>query len=642
MSTASRLAEVLPDYEVSTELGRGAMGIVHLGRHRRLDRNVAIKELPAAFAADPEVRERFLTEARVLAGLDHPHVVPVYDYVERDGYCVLVMEELPGGTVWDRFTSDGFTMAGACAVVMASCAGLHHAHEGGVLHRDVKPENLMFAKDGALKVTDFGIAKMVSGQRTLATMDGGVLGTPAYMAPEQAEGKDVGKSADVYALGVMLFELLSGRLPFEADTPTAMLVQRVTRDAPDLRTMASQVPDGIAEVAMAALSRSENDRPGSAEELGVELGHAAASAWGPDWLDGSGLVVRGADRLVTAARTTISPATGGPSGTTVTGQGDARATIAPSDGPTVGTGAAPATVGPDAAPVVPEAEQAADDAPATPDLRAEIAAETQRSIVKPTRSTHLAGGVDLNDEQVELVDVADVIKAPAVPWWALAVFAVAAAVTAIIAMSGVGDPAEPVDDLGATFAAAGDPIELDLSDPVTVRAAGVSEVRLGVGVFGQTIATGEWTPVEGGTAEVEPGLGRWFVAGNVTGTIEGRNGEDGEVLATEVPFRATQPWFATVAGGLVVLGVLLTLAYAESNLRPLRRGRRRMSRIVGAGLTGALAGATAVLGTVVHGSTAATMATLLPAVATGGVAGLALAWFLAGRGRRRRMKKAKQ
>ena len=207
------------------------MGIVFLGRHARLGRLVAIKELPPTFAADPEVRERFSTEARTLASLSHPHIVPIYDYVERDGLCLIVMEELPGGTVWDRFTTTGLTPPTACAVVVACCAALQHAHDKGVLHLDVKPDNLMFARDTAIKVTDFGISRVLSGDHTLGTVDGQVLGTPAYMSPEQARGSELTPKSDVYSAGVMLYELLSGHLPWAgAESATDLLLKRLRED----------------------------------------------------------------------------------------------------------------------------------------------------------------------------------------------------------------------------------------------------------------------------------------------------------------------------------------------------------------------------------------------------------------------------
>ncbi|MGH7607972.1 MAG: serine/threonine-protein kinase, partial [Gemmatimonadales bacterium] len=177
---------VLPAYEFGEELGIGAWGVVRAARHRQLGREVAIKQLPPVAAADESVRARFVAEARVLAALDHPHIVPVYDFVEREGLCLLIMERLTGGTLWDRFVAGDLDVQASCAAILAACAGLQHAHQRGTLHRDVKPQNLMFSVDGVLKVTDFGMAKVLGGSTTLASRDGQVLGTPAYMAPEQA------------------------------------------------------------------------------------------------------------------------------------------------------------------------------------------------------------------------------------------------------------------------------------------------------------------------------------------------------------------------------------------------------------------------------------------------------------------------
>src|SRR6184192_3465583 len=171
------VAAALPLYEVEGELGHGAWGVVLAGRHRQLGRDVAIKQLPRSFGTDPAVRSRFIAEARLLASLEHPHIVPLYDYVEHEGLCLLVMERLTGGTVWNRARAGGFAQQSACAVALATCAALHYAHQRGVLHRDVKPENLMFSALGDLKVTDFGIAKVVGGAATVDTRAGDVLGT---------------------------------------------------------------------------------------------------------------------------------------------------------------------------------------------------------------------------------------------------------------------------------------------------------------------------------------------------------------------------------------------------------------------------------------------------------------------------------
>ncbi len=281
--------DALPNYEVGAELGRGGWGVVLAGRHRQLGREVAIKQLPRAFAADESVRARFVTEARLLASLDHPHIVPVYDFVERDGLCLLVMEQLPSGTLWSRFSTDGFTQPAAAAAVLAAIAGLQAAHEHQILHRDVKPENLMFSATGALKVTDFGIAKVVGGDGTLATRAGEVVGTPAYIAPEQARGGELSPATDVYAVATMFYELLSGQLPFADDADAMALLFKHAFETPTpLRDRAPFVPEGIAEVVMRGLATDPGDRYATAEAFGVAIAEACTNGVGSRLAGGRG------------------------------------------------------------------------------------------------------------------------------------------------------------------------------------------------------------------------------------------------------------------------------------------------------------------------------------------------------------------
>jgi len=295
-----RVMAALPAYEIGEELGRGAWGVVRAGRHRQLGRDVAIKQLPPVAALDPAVRGRFVAEARVLAGLDHPHIVPVYDFVECEGLCLLIMERLTGGTLWDRFIVGDLDVPASCAAILAACAGLHHAHQRGTLHRDIKPANLMFSADGVLKVTDFGMAKVVGGSITLASPEGQVLGTPAYMAPEQASGRRLGPGTDIYAVATVLYELLSGRLPFPKDSkPIATLYRHVHEQPLPLREIAPWVPDPVADVTMTALSTSPVDRYESAEAFGVALAMAAFEVWGAGWLSQAGLAV--SDSLIITA-----------------------------------------------------------------------------------------------------------------------------------------------------------------------------------------------------------------------------------------------------------------------------------------------------------------------------------------------------
>src|SRR3954454_13546571 len=182
---SARLAAALPAYEIGPVLGRGAFAVVFAARHARLGREVAIKRLSATLLSDAASRERFAAEARLLASLDHPHIVRVHDYVEEQRVCALVMERLHGGTLAERMRAGRVPWARACAITVAALHGLEHAHRHGILHRDVKPENLLFGDGELVKVADFGIAKVVSAQGARLTATAAVLGTPAFMAPEQ-------------------------------------------------------------------------------------------------------------------------------------------------------------------------------------------------------------------------------------------------------------------------------------------------------------------------------------------------------------------------------------------------------------------------------------------------------------------------
>lgn len=282
------MAQLLPAYEIGDEIGRGGWGIVLDGRHRQLGRDVAIKQLPRAFGNDPAVRARFVSEARVLASLDHPHIVPVYDYVEQDGMCLLVMEKLVGGTVWSHFSQHGLSHENACAIALATLTALERAHRRGVLHRDIKPENLLLSGSNVLKVSDFGIASVIGGSQTVATRKGEILGTPAYMAPEQAQGAELSPATDVYAVGVMLYELLSGQLPFAEDgDPFVLLYRHVYEQPKPLLDVAPDMDSGVADTVMRAMAKGPADRFPSAQAFGVALAERATGAWGVGWLSES-------------------------------------------------------------------------------------------------------------------------------------------------------------------------------------------------------------------------------------------------------------------------------------------------------------------------------------------------------------------
>jgi serine/threonine protein kinase len=303
------LSNALPAYDIGEELGQGGMGVVVSGQHRQLDRRVAIKQLPAAVAADPGLRRRFTAEARVLASLDHPHVVPVYDFVEGEGVCLLVMELLPGGTLRSRVSAaGGFTAQHAVAVSLACLSGLAAAHRRGILHRDVKPENMLFSSSEVLKVTDFGIAKVIGGPGTVLTRAGELIGTPAYIAPEQVRGSDLSPATDVYAVATMLYELIAGVLPFPPDgEDVAVLFKHAYEKPIPLRDVAPGVPDPVAEVVMRALATEPADRFATAESFGIALAEAGTQAWGPGWLSAEQVPIMDAGPIIGATGQPSAP-----------------------------------------------------------------------------------------------------------------------------------------------------------------------------------------------------------------------------------------------------------------------------------------------------------------------------------------------
>jgi serine/threonine protein kinase/MFS family permease len=593
------ITAALPDYDVEREIGRGGMGVVFLGKHARLGRRVAIKELPPSFAADSGVRERFSTEARTLASLAHPHIVPIYDYVEREGLCLIVMEELPGGTVWDRFTSAGLTPPTACAIVIACCAALQHAHDEGVLHLDVKPDNLMFANNTAIKVTDFGISRVVSGDRTLGTLDGQVLGTPAYMSPEQARGDELTKASDVYSTGIMLYELLSGHLPWSGgETATDLLLKRLREAPTPLRNRAPHVPAALSDVVMKAIEREPADRYPSAEAFGIAIGSACADSWGPNWLDSAGVSIIGSERLSMAARTTRNQApvrTTGPV-TNVTGSPEvAPQTIIGDSGETEG-GEKRAAQTIAAGAVAPVSGEVAPVAPAPQEF-----APMEFEVVRAAGADRIQGA-NLNEIAASaFVDVSDVINEPVstrVPAIIAALLLVAAVLGAVFLFEAptydAQVPRGSTVTIGGERLAAGKTVEIDTAENVPVVVTGAlaqrslkSELKFSVAGIPVGSAT---TNMAFGKGEFDTGAVRYLAAGNVKGTVT-FSGKENQVGETEFAAKVKRPFFLTAMGVGGILILLAAFAYFESSIRPLRRGRRRVMAYIGCALSMAVGAA---------------------------------------------------
>src|SRR5688572_148040 len=262
LARADAVGRQLGPYTIVAPLGAGGMGEVYRARDTKLGRDVAIKILPSHFTADPERRARFAREARLLATLNHPHIGAIYGLEEADGQTALVLEFVEGPTLADRLQYGPMRAPEALAVARQIAEALEAAHEKGIVHRDLKPANVVLHKaeisgtsgsDVRAKVLDFGLAKpivllgpdaaTVHPSGSLAeTAEGRIVGTPAYMSPEQTRGREVDKRTDIWAFGCVLFEMLAGRRPFEAGTPTDTFARILEHD-PDWSLLPAATPD---------------------------------------------------------------------------------------------------------------------------------------------------------------------------------------------------------------------------------------------------------------------------------------------------------------------------------------------------------------------------------------------------------------
>jgi serine/threonine-protein kinase len=264
----SASAEIAGRYRLESRLGFGGMSTVHLALDLRLERQVAVKLLAEHLADDPAFVSRFQREAQAAARLVHPNVVQVFDSGrdERTGQYFIVMEYIEGSSCAEILRDQGWVEVDeALAIIEQACDGLHYAHRHGVVHRDVKPGNLLRAREGEVKLADFGIAKAT--EQSSITQVGSVLGTAAYLAPEQARGEEAGPSADLYALGVVTYQLISGRLPYEAASLTELALKQQQEAPPTLDTLVAAVSAELADAVAIALALDPRERYETALEM---------------------------------------------------------------------------------------------------------------------------------------------------------------------------------------------------------------------------------------------------------------------------------------------------------------------------------------------------------------------------------------
>lgn len=257
-------------YRLEELLGQGGMAEVWRAVDERLGRTVAVKVILTAHVRDGSLRERFQHEARLVASLDHPNILPVYDYGDEDGVPYLVMPFLDGGTLRDRMVGSPIPFAQAVSWIHQLGDALDAAHAAGILHRDVKPANVLIRKDERLALADFGIAKMLESPTGL-TRTGMVVGTPIYMAPEQAQGRPATPASDRYSLAVLAYELLSGKPPFDGESALSLMHQHVTAPAPLLSSAIYGLPSGLDPVFELALAKEPERRPSTCGAFARQL-----------------------------------------------------------------------------------------------------------------------------------------------------------------------------------------------------------------------------------------------------------------------------------------------------------------------------------------------------------------------------------
>ncbi len=257
----------LGSYRILKVLGQGGMGMVFQAHDTQLERSVALKVIRPEAARKPEARERFFREAKLAASIEHDHIVPVFHAGEANGIPYMVMPFLKGMSLAERLKNTGsLPIAEVLRIGRQVALGLSVAHARGLIHRDIQPANLWIEPhhENRIRILDFGLARILEPEKTKLTQSGVILGTPAYMAPEQAQAKPVGPACDLFSLGVVLYQLATGRMPFEGDTVTSLLVAIVTQNPPPPHTINPEIPKPLSELIMELLDKDESKRPSSA------------------------------------------------------------------------------------------------------------------------------------------------------------------------------------------------------------------------------------------------------------------------------------------------------------------------------------------------------------------------------------------
>jgi tRNA A-37 threonylcarbamoyl transferase component Bud32 len=276
--------QTIGGYEVAEKIGQGGMATVYRAYQTQLERWVAIKIMHTTGTSDKEFLDRFRREARAIAALRHPNILTIYDYGEEQGIAYIVMEYVAGGTLKEKLAKQPMGWPDVATLMIPVGRALAYAHSEGIVHRDVKPANILLARPDWPVLADFGLIKMVGHQQGI-TRPGVTIGTPAYFSPEQAAGEDVDHRSDVYSFAIVLYQLLTGRLPFEGDSPIELLLQRVRELPPPPRRLNPQLTPQLETIILRALARHPEARYASMDALVNDLsrqpgasGRAAAAS----------------------------------------------------------------------------------------------------------------------------------------------------------------------------------------------------------------------------------------------------------------------------------------------------------------------------------------------------------------------------
>jgi serine/threonine protein kinase/formylglycine-generating enzyme required for sulfatase activity/dienelactone hydrolase len=256
-------------YKIDRILGRGGMGVVYLADDTRLKRPVALKFLPPGLALDEDIRKRFIIEAQAAAALSHPNICTIYEVDDQAERTFISMEYIEGENLREKASKDPFAFDHILDIALQICAGLDEAHKKGIVHRDVKSANIMLTAKGQAKIMDFGLAKVAG--TAMITIEGSTMGTVAYMSPEQAKGEAVDARTDIWSLGVVLYELVSGKLPFSGDLESAIIHNIIHEEPKPLKAIVPKVPEGFERIVKRALKKKVDDRYGSAAEMLADL-----------------------------------------------------------------------------------------------------------------------------------------------------------------------------------------------------------------------------------------------------------------------------------------------------------------------------------------------------------------------------------